>query len=268
MTSAQRARLVVALGVLNLVLATLAFAVGVTAPEPTPNIAVASSAPSPAATPSTSLPEPSARPSNAPSQRPGATSSPLETPEATASPEATPIDVPIGVVIVAERTPTAPPAPTSTTPPAATPEPPTPKPTTGPPPKPSPTAKPPPPKPTPTPKPATKPLKHPPCPNAVDGPPGHNKGDSKGTPCGKGGDKGHNAKGGKGNVQGGVVIVLPLTVSAALLGGRRRVAAGAPVSSAEVIASPPVRAVGSAPGRRASAPGGPDAREEPRWPTS
>ena len=35
-TTAQRARLVVALGVLNLVLATLAFAVGITAPAPFP----------------------------------------------------------------------------------------------------------------------------------------------------------------------------------------------------------------------------------------
>ena len=56
MTTAQRARLVVALGVLNLVLATFALAVGIGAPsEPSGEVAAATSAPSPPSATATPL---------------------------------------------------------------------------------------------------------------------------------------------------------------------------------------------------------------------
>jgi hypothetical protein len=223
-TSAQRARLVVALGVLNLVLASLAFAVGITAPtQPTDGVAAApSTAPSPVSLPppiETQTPPPS-RSTPGPTQ-PTSTPAPTPTPTPTATPPVEPsaIPVPTGVVIVAARPPgpsqaAAPTAPAPTPDPAARPAP------TDPPPKPAPTAKPPP-KPAPTPKPAAKPQVHPPCPGAVEGPPGHSKGQPWEKPCGKGGsgDSGKSK-----DAKGGIVIVLPLALSMWLAGGRRRVA--------------------------------------------
>src|SRR4029078_3755957 len=57
-TSAQRVRLVVALGILNLILASVAFAVGIGAPrQPEGQIAEATSAPSPALTSANESPD-------------------------------------------------------------------------------------------------------------------------------------------------------------------------------------------------------------------
>lgn len=75
----------------------------------------------------------------------------------------------------------------------------------------------PPPPPPPPPPPAAK-KAHPPCPQAVDGPPGHNRGQTGDQPCGSGGDKG------KGGSNDGAIIVLPLALSAVLAGGRDRAA--------------------------------------------
>lgn len=212
MTTAQRARLVVALGVLNLVLATLAFAVGITAPTPPTDIAVAPSTPAPALTlPPAETPPPVRTPE--PSERPGPTVTPPEaTPTVGPTSEPSTIPVPTGVVIVANRPPapseaTLPtPEPTSTaTPPDPTPTAKPPKPSTGPP-APPPTAKPP--------KPAVRPQAHPPCPGTVEGPPGHSKGEPWSKPCGNG----------KGGPKDGIVIVLPLALGAAVVGSRRRIA--------------------------------------------
>jgi hypothetical protein len=75
--------------------------------------------------------------------------------------------------------------------------------------------------PGPTPPPAAD-RAHPPCPQNVDGPPGHNKTQPGHEPCGKGGDGTHGN--GKGGSDGGAIIVLPLALTAALAGGRTRVA--------------------------------------------
>lgn len=224
MTSAQRARLVVALGVLNLVLASLAFAFGISTPRPNPDIAVVTSAPEPTTSAGTSA-SPAEPTQPTPSQgEPGGSAGPSATPStpllATPSLEATPIPIPLGVLIVG-RPPTEPPDVTTPTPqptPAATPVEPNPTPTAKPPPpKPTPTAKPPPkPTPTPPPQPATHKDVHPPCPGSVDGPPGLNKTTGKDKPCGKGDDKG--------NGKNGVIIALPLALTAALLSGGSRVA--------------------------------------------
>jgi hypothetical protein len=215
-TSAQRARLVVALGVLNLVLASLALAVGISAPtQPIPGVAAApSSTPAgPVSLPPVETPPPVRTPSPGPTESAPPAPPPSATPEATPTTEPSVTPVPIGVVIVANR----PPATPDPTTPAATPDP-TARPNPTDPPKPPPSTKPP--KPSPTPKPAVKPQAHPPCPGSVDGPPGHSKGQPWEKPCGKGngGDKGN------GNTKGGVIIVLPLALSAAAPGGRRRIA--------------------------------------------
>ena len=225
-TSAQRARLVVALGVLNLVLASLAFAVGIGAPRlPAGEVAVVSVVPSAAAPPSSLASgepgsTPRVEPSPSVSQRPETPASPG--PGATVEPSTIP--VPTGAIIVAARPTEAPtsaparPTPGATSPastPAATTPASTPAPTTKPeptdPPHPTPSAKPPP-KPTPPPKPVVKPKSHPPCPGAVDGAPGHNKGQPGHEPCGKG--KGKESK-------GGVIVVLPVALTAAAAGRRR-----------------------------------------------
>ena len=223
MTSAQRARLVVALGVLNLVLAAFAFAVGIGAPEfPSGGIAVGSSTPG-VVTPSaegssqpTGTTEPSIAPSEGASGEPSV--GPTESASATPAPSGGGIAVrptpsPTGSpVIRPTAAPTTGPTPTvaPTQPPGATPTPgpvATPKPTPHPTPQPTP-------KPTPTPKPVAHEHKRPPCPDVVDGPPGHNKNVSTDRPCGKGDN---------GKPKGGIVIVLPL--AAVALGGtaRRRI---------------------------------------------
>ena len=225
MTPSQRARLVVALGVLNLVLATLAFAVGIGAPrQPLGGIAAA-----PTAAPSIAQASPPVA-SNPPSRSPAPTE-PTPSPEvppsvAPPSVQPTPSEVPIGGAEVAERPPARPPAtngPEATSAPTASPTHPSPTPASTPAPttKPPPTPKPEPtPKPPPTPQPASKPV-HPPCPGTVDGPPGHNKGQPYEKPCGKSGGNGHD-NGGNGS-KGGVVVVLPIGLAALVAGGRRRV---------------------------------------------
>ena len=244
MTSAQRARLVVALGVLNLVLASFAFAVGIGAPRlPDQGIAAVSAAPSPPLTPAPSIPPGSATPpaSEAPSAGP---SQPLTSPQP--SPQADPdrrarldpgpdrrgdrrraaLAAAVGRRINARRLePGRDAAAHRQTQADADPHAgiePTPKPsqTAHPTPKPSPTAKPP--KPTPPPPPPAAQKDHPPCPQAVDGPPGHNKGQTGDQPCGKG--KGSGGDKGKGGSNDGAIIVLPLALSAALAGGRNRAA--------------------------------------------
>jgi hypothetical protein len=236
-TSAQRARLVVAMGLLNLILATVALTAGLIAPaQPDGGIAVgASSQPSPSApgsssepagaspstsgasasptTPSASESTPPASSSPTPSSEPSA--SPTESaPTVAQGPTPTPAATPVVVRTPApSTTPHATPTPRPTSRPTATPPtPPTPKPTT------NPTARP---TPAPTPTPivvkAKKPM--PPCPTAGGGPPGHHKGEGSTTrPCGSKNDHG---KGGS-----GVVIVLPLALLGAAATGRRRLGAG------------------------------------------
>jgi hypothetical protein len=219
-TSAQRARLVVALGVLNLVLATVALAVGIGAPRvPGDGIAIASpstveTGASPLA-PSESLPISS--PGTFPSSSPSVSSAPSPSPSSSAEPAPSPSG---GIAVVDRPSPTQQTRPTAapTRSPAATPAATpvsTPRPTSGPP-TPAPTVKPPKPTPKPTPAPTPRstpePAKgddRPPCPGTVDGPPGHNKGAPSDRPCGKGhGDHGN------GGTKGGVIIVLPLAISA------------------------------------------------------
>lgn len=223
MTSAQRARLVVALGVLNLVLATFALAVGLGAPRTAPN-EVAGASPTPIVTPGPSTSPSGPTPSPAtipPGGSPGTSTPPPSTqPSASVGPSVTPL--PSGQVAIGPRAssagspaagstnppntkPTQPPAPTPRVTPAPTPRitpAPTPRATPRPTPKPTP---------NPTPKPdKTKTI--PPCPGAVDGPPGKNKGEGGTRPCGHGKDK----------PKGGVVIVLPLAMAAAAGPLRRR----------------------------------------------
>ena len=223
-TSAQRARLVVALGVLNLVLAAFAFAVGFGAPERPPDgIAVGPSSPG-VVTPSaegSSQPTETTEPSTAPPSQ-GASKEPSATPAESASPTPTPSGGGIAVrptpspptgspVVRPTAAPTTGPTPTvaPTTPPGPTPTPgpvATPKPTPHPTPHPTP-------KPTPTPKPVAHEHRRPPCPGAVEGPPGHNKDVNSDRPCGS-------AKDNNGKPKGGIVIVLPL--AAVALGGAAR----------------------------------------------
>jgi len=226
-TAAQRARLVVALGVLNLVLATFALAVGIGAPRQAPGD-VAAVPSSPAATGEPSLGAVGPTPASSSSAVPTSSSpSPSAPGSPSSSPSIEPSAVPSGGIIVAIR-PT--PVPTDggaapTTAPAATPRPtpaitqapvatpaPTPRATPKATPKPTPRATPQPtPKPTPKPKPAGKPAVRPPCPGEIDGPPGQQKGEGGDRPCGK--DK-------KDHTKGGIVLVLPMTL--ALAGDRLR----------------------------------------------
>jgi hypothetical protein len=208
-TSTQRARLVVALGVLNLVLATFGLAVGIGSPrQPTGEFAAVS--PSPVEVPGSV--EPGATPSGGvstpgPSEGPTASSTP-----ASPSTEPSPSPTPTGIV-VAQR-PSNPPA--SDRPVAAPTTAPT-QPPTAPKPTPVPTPRPtvqPTPRPTPTPEPA-KSRTRPPCPGAVSGPPGHHKDISGVRPCGKG-------AGPKNGTSGGFVIVFPLALTAVAGSLRRR----------------------------------------------
>src|SRR4029079_16323190 len=89
-TSAQRVRLVVALGILNLIIASFAFAVGIGAPrQPEGQIAEATSAPSPALTSANESPNlgtpgptppPSGEPTAPPSLEPSACGGPVRDP--------------------------------------------------------------------------------------------------------------------------------------------------------------------------------------------
>jgi hypothetical protein len=224
-TTAQRARLILSLGVLNLVLATIALGVGgvglqqrsegparppvavVTNPTPTtPGVAPGrSSAPSPGTAGPTAAPSPG-------TLSPAPTTSPVPT---IATGSASP-----GTVPAATGGPsvTGAPAATPTAAPSATPRPtaartaqPTAQPTAAP--TARATAKP-------TPKPTavvakpgngTKAKAHPPCPSKYGPPPGHAKTQDPHKPCGNGGGKGGNDKD---TAQGGIVLILPLMASA------------------------------------------------------
>jgi hypothetical protein len=245
-TSAQRARLVLALGVLNLVLASFALAVGIVGPrQPDQGVAgvdrsspPSSFAPSAEATQSSPVAiGPSTPGSSVVSGSPGPASTPSVEPSAIASPSVEPSPSEVVVAVVPTPTPTSsgaggsgngpssqpatsPPPPANPTPTAAQPTPrptPTPARATPPPtPRPTPQATP-----APTAKPVTKPVRAlPPCPGSVDGPPGHNKTDQAVRPCKS---HGHHARGSTGGkAKGGFVIVLP-QVAGTLLGiGRRR----------------------------------------------
>ncbi|HET9519735.1 MAG TPA: hypothetical protein VFO73_01665 [Candidatus Limnocylindrales bacterium] len=212
-TAAQRARLVVALGLLNLVLATFAVAVGISAPSEGDGIAGGPSNQPGSLEPTASPvlppgPATSASPQPSVPIGPSALPSPSPAPSVFPTTEPSPTPTSPGVIVAVRPTPTptAPPViaptPVATPTPAATPKP-TPRPTPTPQATPEPTPRPTP-KPTPTPKPAKEQSK-PPCPGTVDGPPGHNKGGDDTRPCGKG----------KGDSKGGMVIVLPITLAAA-----------------------------------------------------
>ena len=221
MTSAQRARLVVAMGVLNLILATVALTAGAVVPSrPPTDVARASATPASAApaTPRSAEPGASATPATTPgASQPGVEPSTEPSAEPSAEPTASPTATE-GPIVAVGPTPTPEPAtneggggPSRTPTPAKTPRPthePTPAPTA------KPTAKP---TPQPTPEPvdhATKP--RPPCPGDSAGPPGHNKQlPPPNRPCGSRDDHG------KG--KNGIVFVLPLALGPFVVGIRRRI---------------------------------------------
>jgi hypothetical protein len=233
-TSAQRARLVLALGVLNLVLASFALAVGITGSRPTDlGVAGVDRTPSPASptsSPVTTTPGESVSPSaTSEPTSPGSSAvpgsqEPPPSPEPSSQPSASPAPSEIVVAVVPTPTPVAIPTATPgggiTSPPTLRPTtaPSTPRPTAvpaAPKPTPRPTPKP---TPAPTPKPNVKPHSRPPCPATVNGPPGHNRTGSGDRPC-KGG---HHGNGGKNKATGGFVLILP-PLAGSLVGiGRRR----------------------------------------------
>ena len=238
MTSAQRARLVVALGLLNLVLATVALTAGLIAPSQPDRGVAAGTSPAPSElVPGTSS-NPSASPANSPTTPVGSESAPPGSPsvppsvEPSVEPSTSP--APSAPTVAQGPTPTPAaspivvktPAPTATPRSTATPRPtsqPTATPPTPPKPTPEPTARPTvPPTPAPTTAPVDGKVKNPrpPCPSAGGDPPGHNKGQEPMTrPCG--------GKGDHGNGGSGVVIVLPLALLGAAASGRRLLVAGA-----------------------------------------
>ncbi len=195
MTVTQRARLVVVLGILNLVLASLALAVGafgIPSGRPQPSLDTAAGSPSPStpapvdsATPSTpSTPATPTSPAPPASNEPPASAEPSATPASSVVPTKSAAPAPSQPPLIAR--PNTPPEPTAR--PAATPRPaqPTPRP----------------PQPTPPPQPVSDGKLRPPCPGSVDGPPGKAKAEGRDQPCGKGhGNQGRDS---------GVVIVLPL----------------------------------------------------------
>ena len=241
MPTVLRVRLVIALGMLNLVLVTVALAIGSVAPtnpgpggiaggqtsQPSgPLTGAASRQPSPSPQPAS--PTPGSSTGGGPSPTGGGTApSPSPEPSASEVPSASPQGSP-----AASLEPSVPPASTQTNPPS-TPRPPasvvparpsrpsptperTPRPTATPVRTPQPTS-------TPTqptlPPPAT-PKARPPCPGSVDGPPGHHKTTGPVVrPCGHG--RGHNGDEGK---AGWLVVLFPLSGSSAVswrLPGRR-----------------------------------------------
>ena len=205
-TKAQRARLVVAMGLLNLILATVALTAGLVAPArpsgdiagnlgtPGPSLTIASptaSEPTPTSStgtnpePTPSGVEPSVEPSAAP---------PLEPSVEPSTSPAIPTEPPVVAVI---------PTPTpGTTPPSQPPLVSTPRPTA------RPTAQPTP-NPTPSPEPVSGKVNkpRPPCPGEASGPPGHHKvAPPPGRPCAPATSSG-NGHGGT-----GMVVVLPLAL--------------------------------------------------------
>jgi hypothetical protein len=230
-TSVQRARLVVALGILNLALATMAFAVGtfgipasplVGPAQPSGNTAVGQSpsagpttSQAPASTPSGTAPASESpggsSPPESPPASPAASPTPSSTttavnpniPPATIGPTLVPSGSPGGETPAPAQPTEAPTVPTAQ--PTSTPSvqptvAPTPAPTTAPTTRPTP---------APTAQPAAEPAArdHPPCPQDIEGPPGHNKTSDPKQPCGQGKDK-HGS--GKDHGQdNGVILIVP-----------------------------------------------------------
>jgi translation initiation factor IF-2 len=217
-TVAQRARLVVAMGLLNIILATVALTAGIVGPtRPEGQIAEGSRAPAPSAVataptssvaPTPGATDPGSVPSPSgvvPSSDPGTAPSP-SAPASAAPPASEPPTVATG-----------------STPPFTRPEPGATREPTAAPPVVTPTARPTPratprptPRPNPTPEPATGKVRKaaPPCPTKGGTPPGHQKVQPPpDRPCGNGSSNGKS---------GGVVLVLPL-LAGGLVGGARAV---------------------------------------------
>jgi len=226
-TTAQRARLVVALGILNLVLATLALGVGAFGvPSGPPHPDTAANSPSPSAPPGTTEPEPTPGSTDEPgsTDQPGPTDEPTE-PPGTEPPSAPPASVPPAGEQPTEE-PSAPtaappliPGPGASEPPAVVPasNPPLARPPTATPtPRPEPTAPP-----APTPAPVSDQKPRPPCPQNVSEPPGKAKVDTRQQPCGKA--KGTKVAGQNGKrVEGGLVVIFPIAGAAAWFAGAGR----------------------------------------------
>jgi hypothetical protein len=224
-TTAQRARLVVAMGVLNLVIGSMAIALALGMPRQ-PRVAEQSPPPAPVAvvpsrTPAAPTPGPTAGSPEPSSTAPAEPSPPPPGPPSTV-PSSNPGTIALGPVSVTRPTPqTQPTSPPPTGPPS---NPPTTQPT-APPPTAQPTVQPPKPtppvpKPTPSPKPVAHKNMRPPCPGTVDVPPGKGKVAQADRPCKPSSPPGQDHK-------SGVIIgfaVLPLwSVAAAVLAGTRRV---------------------------------------------
>ena len=213
-TTAQRARLVVAMGLLNLILATVALTAGAVLPTaPDGGIAAASSIPGSPSTPPASTPLSSAEPT--PTATPTGPSGPEITPvPSTPASAPPPSSTPSGPIVAEGPTPTPPgPTPTATAPtPTVAPVRHTPAPTPAATPRPTPRATPrPTPRPTPAPTPAPVVGKQkgarPPCPGDVSGPPGHHKVSPPVTrPCGKNGDN-----------NGHGIVIVPFALGGVLL---------------------------------------------------
>ena len=236
MTTAQRARLVVAMGLLNLILATVALTAGFVIPNrPQRDVAAIVGTPAPSAltvSPSpTGPPTPAATPIGTPIGTPEPTSpAPSVEPSAggsvepTVSPSVAPTRAPDasgGPIIAGGQTPSpathetpsptavATPQPTAVAPPQPTVRP-TPQPTVRPTPRP-----------TPAPTQVGRVLKpRPPCPADADGPPGHAKVAPPPTrPCAPG-TKGHGAG------SNGMVVILPLALGGLVATIRTRLVVG------------------------------------------
>lgn len=213
MTTSQRARLILSLGVLNIVLATIALGIGGFELQ---QRASASGGPSQIAVVPTASPTGASTPSAETTQSPSTGETPSQEPPVTPSGQAqtpTPSVTPSATLVSPSATsalastpavasPAGPSSPTAAPTPAPTPRPtarstPAPTPT----PTPKPTAKP-------TPKPTVaagaKAKARPPCPNKDGSPPGHAKTNDPHKACGKGKDKGSGGK------NGGIVLILPL----------------------------------------------------------
>lgn len=225
MTAVQRARLVVAMGLLNLILATVALTAGIVGPNPaTGDIARASDGPGvgptgPGRSPNPSTTEPTLSPGPTPAPS-GSVPSPSTEPGGSGAPAGSASPVPSGDPIVAVGPTPTPGTDTSTMPPLARPT----QSATPVPAKPTPRATPRPTvRPAPTPAPATGSAKkpRPPCPDHVSGPPGHRKvTPPPARPCGKG----------DGAVNHGIVVLFPLVVGSAIASAIRRSArSGSPL---------------------------------------
>ena len=228
MTTAQRARLVVAMGLLNLILATVALTAGFVGPSrPLSDVAAvpgtarpspSAVGPSPVASPAptvTPVPTSPVGPSVEPSVEPSAQPPVEPSVQPSIAPSVAPSTSPVaseGPIVAVVPTPTPPsrgtPSPTAIA---------TARPTVRPTVRPTP-------RPTPAPTAVGRVARpRPPCPGQADGPPGHNKVASPGArPCTHG-TKGH------GSGSNGMVVVLPLalgglaaTIRTRLVRGSRR----------------------------------------------